>query len=239
VRAAEENQLLRLFVHRGAMDRALPLIRGSGAASSEAVTGTVALFDVFDSRELLRESPPDQVMAVLNAVLEVTVTEVTARGGLIERFVGDAALALFMGDGHEARAAHAAIAAREALAARAARMGAGSYYARGITVGFEAGVLVSGTIGSKSLFRLESVLLGNAVAIASRLEVAADRNEIIVGPTAYAALSRLFAFEACDLEGMPPGSAYKLLRAYEVGPGDPNQTPTLPMTGEGSRGVKS
>jgi serine/threonine protein kinase/class 3 adenylate cyclase len=233
VQASEENQLLRLFVHRGSLDRVMSLARGAGAAGSESVIGTAALFDVHNSKHLLRDEAPDLVMSVLNAVLEVAVGEIVAQSGVIERFVGDAALALFLGEDHEARAVRAALAARDAIRARAERMGPGSPYAYGLTVGIESGTLTSGAIGSKSLFRLESVVLGPAIATASQLEQAAKKDEILLGPSVYAALGGRFACRRTEVLAGDDGPIHRVLRAHEHTDGTPLLQPTITITPNG------
>jgi serine/threonine protein kinase len=213
VRAMEESQVLRMLVHRGVVDRMLPLVRDAGTLPGESVEGTVALFDVHGSMALLNDRRPDEAIAIFNANIEVVLPEILARSGVVERFVADAVLAVFVGEEHQARAGAAAAAAIQALLERAGRMGPDSPYVHGLTVGIESGRLICGALGSRALSRLEYTVLGPAVATACRLETLADKNEIVVGPAAHQALSQCFECAPLpDATEAAAASGYRVVR---------------------------
>ncbi|MEB3166039.1 MAG: adenylate/guanylate cyclase domain-containing protein [Cyanobacteriota bacterium] len=117
----------------------------------------------------------------LNEYLGAMVEVVTAHGGTIDKFIGDAVMAVFgspvsRGTAEEARAAVAcALAMRRELAACNA-----AWQARGITpldngVGLASGRVMVGQIGSPR--RMEFTVIGDTVNLAARLEAVTRRVE--------------------------------------------------------------
>jgi class 3 adenylate cyclase/tetratricopeptide (TPR) repeat protein len=122
------------------------------------LVGSTALGDRSDP-EVLREVMT-QYHAELRAILE-------RHGGTVEKFVGDAAMAIFgLPQVHEddaLRAVRAAVEMRDAVAARGLE----------VRIGINTGEVVAGTG--------ETLATGDAVNVAARLEQAADAGEILIG----------------------------------------------------------
>ncbi len=180
VRSTEENQVLRMFVNGGILERVLPLVRGPDAMSGERVDATVAFIDVDGYTPVTRSEPPEAVLRRLNANFDVIVPEVTARTGLVERFVGDAVMAVFRGAGHATRALEACVAIRQQFQALAFRSGDNSPYAHGVCMGVDSGPVVSGSVGTQGQGHLDYTLLGEVVNTAARLASAAAREQILI-----------------------------------------------------------
>jgi len=180
VRSTEENQLLRLFVHGGIVERVLPLVRGPDLMSGERVDATVAFLDVKDFTPVTRREPPESVLRKLNDNFQVIVPELTARGGVVDKFVGDAVMAVFHGEGHLDRALEACVEVRQQLQAMAFRGGEHSAYAHGVCIGLDSGELVSGNVGSQVLGRLDHTVLGDVVNNAARLAALAGKNQLLI-----------------------------------------------------------
>ncbi|HZI09530.1 MAG TPA: protein kinase [Myxococcus sp.] len=181
VRSAEENQLLRLFVNGGILERVLPLVRGPEAMLGEREEATVAFVDVDGFTPVTRTAPPEAVLRRLNDAFDVIVPEITARAGLVEKFVGDAVMAVFRGAGHATRALEACVAIRQQFQALAFRCGEGSPYAHGVCMGVDTGLVVSGGVGTQAQGRLDYTLLGDVVNTAARLTAVAAREQILIG----------------------------------------------------------
>ena len=180
VRSAEENHLLRMFVHGGILERMLPLLRGPDVVGGERVEATVAFIDVKDFTPVTRREQPDAVIRKLNANFELIVPEVLARGGVVDKFVGDAVMAVFREQGHLERALDACVAVRQQLRAMAFRYGDSSPYAHGVSIGLDSGELISGSVGAKELGRLDYTVLGETVNTAARLTVLAEREQLLI-----------------------------------------------------------
>src|SRR6185437_15049882 len=115
-RSSEENSLLRMFVSSGIVERLLPLLRTPGAAepgarprasadlANETIEASVAFIDICGFTALTANEPPDQALRTLNANFEIIVPEITSRGGVIDKFLGDAVMAVFRASVPDARA---------------------------------------------------------------------------------------------------------------------------------------
>jgi class 3 adenylate cyclase len=212
LRSSEENNLLRMFVNAGILERLLPLVspahpsgEGSGLPSpNETIEATVAFIDVQGFTSITRSETADLALRTLNANFDVIVPEITSRGGVVDKFVGDAVMALFRDEGHLERALDACLSARRALADMAERAGAPSPYAHGISVGLDSGAMICGSIGSRVVSRLDYTVLGDVVNQAARLQqspIAGGR--ILVTEAVHARIKGLFECESAGTLILP------------------------------------
>lgn len=216
-RYTEENGLLRMFVPGGVLERLPPLLEGSDALAGERVEGTVAFIDVDAFTPVLHQELPDESLRRLNANFEAIVPELLSRGGTVDKFVGDAVMAVFRGPGHVDRAQEACLAIRRQLAALATRGGEKAPYAHGVCIGLDSGELVSGSIGAKASGRLDFTVLGEVVNTAARLAAAASRGQVLVSARAREASREPFTY-------VPQGEHFELVRRE----GDTRVTPDEP-----------
>jgi class 3 adenylate cyclase/tRNA A-37 threonylcarbamoyl transferase component Bud32 len=210
VRSSEENNLLRMFVNTGILERLLPAVNGArgpdggpgGITPSETIEATVAFIDVHGFTSLTRSEPADHALRTLNANFEIIVPEITSRRGVVDKFIGDAVMAVFRDEGHLARAVDACLAARRVLAEMAVRAGKHSPYAHGISVGIDSGAMISGSIGSRVVSRLDYTVLGDVVNQAARLQqsAVAQGRILVTEPVAQ----KLEATFVCELAGAVP-----------------------------------
>jgi adenylate cyclase len=124
----------------------------------------VLFVDLVGSTELATTREPHEVAAVLNDFFQIVVNEVDARNGLINKFQGDAALAVFGAPLRTDDPASAALATARALATDLHRLGVD------FGIGVSAGPVFAGNIGAEN--RYEYTVVGDAVNEAARL---ADR----------------------------------------------------------------
>ncbi|MFT4299686.1 MAG: adenylate/guanylate cyclase domain-containing protein [Aeromicrobium sp.] len=124
---------------------------------------TVLFVDLVSSTTYATEHSPTEVVEVLNRFFGVVVEEVDRYHGLVNKFMGDAVLAIFGAPvtraDHAAQALAAARAMARRLAAEVVEVGAG--------IGVATGEVVAGNIGDES--RFEYTVIGDAVNSASRL----------------------------------------------------------------------
>jgi len=235
VRSAEENQLLRMFVHGGILERALPLLRGPGGLEGERVEATVAFVDVKDFTQVTQREQPEAVIRRLNANFEVIVPELLARGGVVDKFLGDAVMAVFRGPGHLQRGLEACLAVRQQLRAMAFRHGDSSPYAHGASMGLDSGVLICGSIGARELGRLDYTVLGETVNTAARLTVLAAREQILIGEHLREQLEAGFECMALGERSLPGSSTvvsvHAVMARREVRVTSADQTVSLDPNG--------
>ncbi|MHB8418380.1 MAG: adenylate/guanylate cyclase domain-containing protein [Myxococcales bacterium] len=133
---------------------------------------TVLFFDVAGFTTLSERLPPDELVSLCNGYLEQIVAELFAAGGTLDKFIGDAVMALFgvplaQAD-HPARACRAALAMQRAFLAHVAASPNPDVRALRARVGLHSGSAAFGNLGATSIMSLTA--MGDAVNLASRLE---------------------------------------------------------------------
>jgi adenylate cyclase len=123
----------------------------------------VVFIDIVGSTQLVTSQPPAEVVAVLNRFFAIVVEEVDRHCGLVNKFEGDASLAIFGAPNHldhpEDEALATARAIAERLASEMSELDAG--------IGVAAGQVVAGNVGAKE--RFEYTVIGEPVNEAARL----------------------------------------------------------------------
>lgn len=124
----------------------------------------VAMFiDVVGSTKLVTSKPPMEVVDLLNRFFTVIVEEVDRHGGLVNKFEGDATLAIFGAPVALLNPESAALSAARTIARRLERE-VPECPAR---IGLAAGQVVAGNVGAKE--RFEYTVIGEPVNEAARL----------------------------------------------------------------------
>jgi adenylate cyclase len=150
-------------VARAALEQGIEL---GGETREVAVLFT----DVVGSTRLASELPPQEVVDRLNSFFSVVIGIVDRHGGSVNKFEGDAVLAIFGAPDTLGDPAAAALAAARELSERLTDRVEGIEAG----IGVSAGEVVAGNIGGES--RFEYTVIGDAVNEASRLtELAKDR----------------------------------------------------------------
>src|SRR5690242_20323288 len=138
----------------------------------ERKLATVLFVDLVDSTALVTGSDPEVVRRRVQTYFERVSRCVTAHGGIVEKFAGDAVMAAFgIPQAHEDDAERAV---RAGLSILEAVHGLG-LEAR---IGIESGEVVADD--SDSTFAT-----GEAVTVAARLEQSADPGQLLIGPGAH------------------------------------------------------
>jgi class 3 adenylate cyclase len=133
---------------------------------------TVLFADIRSFTTLVEKMSPEENFAFVNEYLSYMEPAIHQHLGFIDKYIGDAVMALFdddeADDGGAGKAVNAAIGMHTALAhfnAKRARMGADPV---SIGIGLHTGALMLGTIGGRD--RLNASVIGDAVNLASRVE---------------------------------------------------------------------
>ncbi|CDO08840.1 transmembrane protein [Mycolicibacterium cosmeticum] len=165
----ERDRLRELFGHHVGPD-VVSLAIDMAGADEDVLSGDVrevaVLFvDVTGSTQLAMNRTPAEVAEVLNVFFRIVVAAVDAHDGLINKFQGDAALAVFGAPIPSLAAASAALATARDLAAGLRRQ------ELDYGVGVSAGPVFAGNIGAEN--RYEYTVIGDPVNEAARLADAA------------------------------------------------------------------
>ncbi|MEU8223048.1 adenylate/guanylate cyclase domain-containing protein [Kribbella sp. NPDC048915] len=123
----------------------------------------VLFVDLVGSTELAAQRPPTEVVELLNRFFAIVVSEVDRQGGFVNKFAGDAVLAVFGAPSELADPAGSALAAGREVARRLADELPEATAGLGVT----AGIVVAGTVGD--VRRHEYTVIGDPVNEAARL----------------------------------------------------------------------
>jgi class 3 adenylate cyclase len=173
---------------------------------------TVLFADLVGSTAYADDRDPERVRAHLERFYDAMQGEIELTGGTVEKFAGDAVMAVFGAptalEDHAERALHAALAMQE----RIGGLFAGELQMR---VGVNTGDVVVGAAREGSSF-----VTGDAVNVADRLQKAAGPGEVLAGERTVAAAAGAFAFaepRTIDAKGKPDGiGGYAVERALRT-----------------------
>jgi class 3 adenylate cyclase len=180
--------------------------------AAERKLATVLFADLVGSTALGAQEDPERTRALLERFYDAMAAEIDRAGGTVEKFVGDAVMAVFgVPDAHEdhaERALHAALAMQH-------RLGELFEDRLGLRIGVNTGEVVSGRAREGSSF-----VTGDAVNVAARLEQAAEPGAILVGARTADAVRGAFELGpalALTAKGKAePVVAHELLRALTL-----------------------
>lgn len=165
---------------------------------------TVLFIDIRNFTGMSESNPPDEMIKMLNGYLDAMTEVIKRNNGVVDKFIGDAIMAVFYPDENfddEIRAVTCAIQMTEALwHFNHARETSGSFKIQ-VGIGINTGKVIAGMIGSNS-GRLDYTVIGDTVNLASRLEGLSKEGrhtKIIVAEATYEAVKNIF-----DAELMPP-----------------------------------
>jgi class 3 adenylate cyclase len=139
---------------------------------------------------------PDRIIEMLNIYLRKEAEIIERHSGSIDKFIGDAVMAVFEGPNGFLNAALAAIEIQQALK----KLNAQKAFEVPVHVGIgiAGGEVVMGSVGYED--RMEFAVIGRMVNLAARLTSVAGRGEIVVSELAWQTLSTHFNSE--QLKGM-------------------------------------
>jgi len=185
IKAIKENNILKMYVDENVLNFMNNKEFENTLLKNETLVATVLFVDVCGFTALTEQIPANEVVKLLNGLFDKIVKEVIAQGGHVDKFMGDAVMAVFRGDFHLDRAMDAALAIRHAIGASEEIQAGDKAYKAAISIGVNTGEMVSGNIGSESLKRLDYTVIGDAVNLAQRLQSAAKPGQILITEQVY------------------------------------------------------
>ena len=160
----ERDQLRDLFGRHVGEEVVRRAVEDNESLSGDERDVAILFIDLVGSTQLAATREPHEVAEVLNEFFQIVVAAVDERRGLINKFQGDAALAVFGAPLRTDDPASAALATARALGAELRRLPVD------FGIGVSAGPVFAGNIGAEN--RYEYTVVGDAVNEAARL---ADR----------------------------------------------------------------
>jgi adenylate cyclase len=159
----ERERVRDLFGRHVGREVALAAERERPKLGGEERHVAVVFIDIVGSTQLVTSQPPAEVVRVLNRFFAIVVEEVDRHNGLVNKFEGDASLAIFGAPNHLDSPEDEALAAARRIAERLA----GEMRELDAGIGVAAGQVVAGNVGAKE--RFEYTVIGEPVNEAARL----------------------------------------------------------------------
>lgn len=192
LRAIKENNILKMYVDENVLKFMSHKEFESSLMKNEAINGTVMFVDVCGFTSITEHIPANTVVNILNGLFDKIVNEIISQGGHVDKFMGDAVMAVFRGDYHLDRAIDTALALRTQLADEEEFSVGDKNFKPQISIGINSGEMVSGNIGSASLRRLDYTVIGDAVNLAQRLQSVSKAGQIVITEEVYEQVKESF-----------------------------------------------
>ncbi|MDQ1471221.1 MAG: adenylate cyclase, partial [Bryobacterales bacterium] len=195
------------------------LAGGEEVLGGKSVTGTVLFSDIRGFTSITEDLGAHGTVSLLNEYFTVMVDCIQKQGGMLDKFIGDAIMAVFglplPHDDDEDRAVRASISMITELRRWNALRAQAGKRPVDIGIGLNTDVIVSGNIGSPK--RMDYTVIGDGVNLASRLESACKEygTRILIAEHTFAKLRGTYRIREADrviVKGKSePSSIYEVL----------------------------
>src|SRR6202012_3149108 len=115
IRAIKENNILKMYVDENVLNFMTHKEFESSLLKNEMVEASVMFIDVCSFTAITEKAPANEVVNLLNGLFDKIVKEIISQGGHVDKFMGDAVMAVFRGDFHLDKAIDAALSIKEQL----------------------------------------------------------------------------------------------------------------------------
>ena len=200
--AMTHDQLVKEALARAAYGRFMPrhvveqILVSPDALSLGGTNQTVTVLfsDVRGFTTIAERLPPETVVRLLNEFFSDMTPLVFGHGGLLDKYIGDAVMAIFgapyPSDDSAVGAVAAAVAMQRRMLVLNEELKAAGLPQLGIGIGINTGTVTLGYIGSDQ--RTDYTVIGDAVNLASRLEGEAAAWQILISAATFEAIGDRF-----------------------------------------------
>ncbi len=192
IKAIKENNILKMYVDDGVLQFMTRSEAETSLMVNETVDASVVFMDICGFTAISEKETPNFVVNLINKYFDMMVKEIIAQGGYIDKFLGDAVMAVFRGDYHADRAIEASLAVNKAIEAQQVELSDKETFLPHVDIGINSGEMISGNIGSAALKRLDFTVIGDTVNTAQRLQAAANPGQIIISKAIYEQVKNSF-----------------------------------------------
>jgi class 3 adenylate cyclase len=186
IQSIQENNILKMYVDPNVINFMVNQELEKDLLLSEKIEATVMFVDIVGFTTISEKQPADEVVSMLNDCFDAMVKLITIEDGYVDKFIGDAIMAVFKNDDHAIKAVKCACKIRNKMRDN------GKFK---VSIGINTGKMVSGNVGSQSLKRFDYTVIGDAVNTASRLQNAADAWQIVISEDVVVRITSNFTIE--------------------------------------------
>jgi adenylate cyclase len=223
-RLAIEKEKMGAYVPKTAVDEIVRNREQKLALGGKLVRATILFSDLEGFTRLAERMAPQAVVSFLNEYMTAMTRVVEDGGGIVDKFIGDGIMAVFLPrdveDNHALRAVRAGVRMQQRLGELRAGWRADRPELTGVQarIGINTGEVVSGNIGSQT--RMDYTVVGDNVNLAARIEASARVGEVHVSESTYREVEEHVA--ATRLEPIIVKNRVQPVQIYSViAPDDP------------------
>ncbi len=213
VEAIKQNNILKMYVDENVLNFMSGQEFEATLLKNETINATIVFIDICSFTLITETEPADQVVKLLNCYFDVMVQSIIGHQGYVDKFIGDAIMAVFKGDRHLDRAIDACINVRKNIDELANKPSDLKFFPK-VAIGINTGEVISGNIGSENLKRLDYTVIGDVVNTAQRLQSAASDGQIMVTEATYEKIKDAYQFNR--IGDIPLKNKTKTLTIYEI-----------------------
>ena len=189
--AIKENNILKMYVDKSVLNFMDSREFEASLLVNETIESTVVFIDICNFTSISETEPADKVVQLLNRYFDVMVKEILAQNGYIDKFIGDAVMAVFKGEYHLDRAIEASLALRKKIENLPVQSDLLPFSPQ-LAIGINSGEMICGNIGSANLRRLDYTVIGDSVNTSQRLQSAAKAGQILINQNSYEKVKESF-----------------------------------------------
>ncbi len=213
LKAVKENNILKMYVDETVLHFMDSREFESSLMLNETLEASIAFIDICGFTSISENETPDNVVKLLNSYFDVMVKEIIQHEGHVDKFIGDAIMAVFRSEYHLDSAIDACLSVRKEIA-KLPPFSEKVNYKPNVSSGINCGEVVSGNIGSASLRRLDYTVIGDVVNISQRLQSIAKQGQIIICDSAYQQIKD--SFKCIEVGEIILKNKQKPVLVYEV-----------------------
>lgn len=212
-----EKDKLKAYIPKNVVDEISRNREQSLALGGRIVRATILFIDMEGFTRLSENLDPQEIVEFLNEFMTEMTAIVDARNGIVDKYLGDGIMAVFVDAGDEEYSLNAVRAAIE-MQARLTELRSRwrkerpKFAELAIRVGINTGRVVAGNIGSAT--RMDYTVVGDNVNVASRIEGACKPGEIYISLSTYEDVRH--SIEAREIEPLAVKNRERPVQVYVV-----------------------
>lgn len=214
LKAMKENNILKMYVDETVLNFMGSRDIGASLFDNETIEATVAFVDICGFTAISENHPPDEVVGLLNDYFDIMAGSIIDENGIVDKFMGDAVLAVFKGENHLERAINSCLNIIEKISNKPEVEGKMNFKPN-VSIGVNTGEMICGNIGSSTLKRLDYTVIGDTVNTSARLQSSAKPGQLFIAENSYQLIKDKFKCEPIGLMEMKnkkvPLMVYKVI----------------------------
>ncbi|MFZ4706580.1 MAG: adenylate/guanylate cyclase domain-containing protein [Bacteroidales bacterium] len=213
LKAIKENNILRMYVDETVLNFMNSREFESTLLANESIEATVVFIDICSFTSITENEPADRVVNLLNRYFDIMVKEIISQGGYIDKFIGDAIMAVFRCDFHLDKAVEACLGVIKQIELMP-DIAEELHFHPKVSIGINSGIVISGNIGSSSLRRLDYTVIGDVVNTSQRLQSAAQAGQILIDENTFEKIRE--SFTCRRVEEINLKNKQNVITVYEI-----------------------